>query len=58
MKTKQNTLSATVDNRKGSNIGPPPKPCFFNYEEFIFAYVKSRRSEDYLKTEMELKLFE
>ena len=26
MKIKQNTLSTTVDNRKGSNIGPPPKP--------------------------------
>ena len=30
---------------------------FYNYEEFIFAYVESRRAEDYLKTEMELKLF-
>ena len=25
-KIKQNTLSTTVDNQKGSNIGPPPKP--------------------------------
>ena len=30
---------------------------FRNYEKFILAYVKSREIEDYLKTEVELKLF-
>ena len=68
-KIKQNTLSTTVDNQKGSNMGPhqspiycswtsPPNFVFYNYEEFAIAYVKSRKSEDYLGTEMGLRLFE
>ena len=31
---------------------------FCNNEEFVFAYIESRKSEDYLRTEIELKLFE
>ena len=31
---------------------------FQNYEKIIIAYVKSRETEDYLKTRVELKLFE
>ena len=50
--------------------GPPTKaqfilyelvsqiPLFWNYEKFNLAYVKSRKIEDYLKTRVELKLFE
>ena len=33
-------------------------PLLWNYEKFIFAYLKSRETEDYLKTGVELKLFE
>ncbi|CBI34555.3 unnamed protein product, partial [Vitis vinifera] len=36
-KIKQNTLSAIVDNRNGSNIRPPPNPnlWFMNYRCFV-----------------------
>ena len=49
--------------------GPSPKPnlscmCWYkkislfrNYEKFILTYEKSKGTEDYLKTEVELKLF-
>ena len=33
-------------------------PLFWNYENCIHAYVKSREIEDYLRTGVELKLFE
>ena len=33
-------------------------PLFWNYENCIHAYVKSRETEDYLKTGVKLKLFE
>ena len=31
---------------------------FWNYEKFILTYEKSKETEDYLKIEVELKLFE
>ena len=48
-------------------MGPPPKPdhelisqipLFWNYENDIHAYIKLKEKEDYLKTKVELKLFE
>ena len=33
-------------------------PLFHNYENDIHAYIKLREKEDYLKTKVELKLFE
>ena len=69
-KIKQYLLSIAVDNQKRNLIcGTPTKAqfilhelvsqisLFWNYEKFIFAYVKSRETKDYLKTIFELKLF-
>ena len=33
-------------------------PLFWIYEKFIHAYIKSREIENYLKTRVELKMFE
>ena len=50
-------------NHEISYVGPPPKPIlflhelvsqipiFWNYENSIHAYIKSRETEDYLKPE-------
>ena len=65
--SSQNTVSTIIDSQKGSNIGPPQQspiycswanptnPAFWNYEGITIAYIKSRRSEDYLGPEMRLK---
>ena len=71
MKIRQNTLSTTVDNIKKriQTSGPHQNPIYCSWislinfvfwicEEFIFAYVESRRSEVCLRIEMEQKLFE
>ena len=57
-------------NEKISYVGLPPKPdlfqhelvsqipLFWNYEKKkIIAYIKSKETEDYLETKVELKLF-
>ena len=61
----------TVDNQKRKLICKAPTKAQFilhelvsqillfqNYEKFIIAYVKSKETEDYLETRVELKLFE
>ena len=70
-KIKQHLLSITINNQKRKLICRTPTKAQFilhelvlqillfrNYEKIIFAYVKSRETEDYLKTGVELKLFE
>ena len=64
------SLSITIDNQKKNLICRYPTkaqlilhelvsqiPLLWNYEKFILAYVKSRETEDYLRTGIELKLF-
>ena len=36
----------------------PQIPLFWNYENCIHAYIKSKEKEDYLKTRVESKPFE
>ena len=71
-KTKQYSLGITINNQKRNLICKAPTKAQFilyelvsqislfqNYEKkIILAYVKSREIEDYLKTRVELKLFE
>ena len=63
---KQNTISTIIASQRWLNIGPQQSPIycswanltnpvFLNYEGITIAYIKSRRSEDYLRTEMRLK---
>ena len=70
-KIKQYSLGITINNQKRNLICRVPTKAqfilyelvsqislFWNYEKSILIYEKSKQIEDYLKIEVELKLFE
>ena len=69
-KIKQYSLGITINNQKRNLICKAPTKAqfilyelvsqislFWNYEKSILIYEKSKQIEDYLKIEVELKLF-